>query len=937
MSSFGQSEHNVDPLISSIQSLSNFLPASFDNISEFLKNLHQFSNSLKTTCNALRLRPTLDNPETISALITFILDYNQTLANVTKIVAADNGLVMTLLDHFPSLLELFMSLFTSDTGKSKIQTDQLFPSSSSGFRPIPPIVRIVELMGDHFTHRSVHSYYESCQNSEVGVASHYSSKAISLKEQFMEAMYLYSYGIYCLSSSREIGTESIMEHDLKLTLQKKQQEVIALYLWSQYESCIEPRLNQLSRDRENLQNVLKLFEFLIDTLQERWSQQSNQLFNILSSFVTERMTTLEVLLSNEDRIRLSNRLATSGQQPIQGENSHGLQTISWIDLESIHTTLQQGRRSLLGTNNSEHGSGCMQRMYRQWSTIVSQLVISMLEKIVGLVGPAPTGSTWAVLALGSLARGEACPYSDIELCFLYDCPEYSPQSPVPYLTLIGRILEFIIIGGLRETESPFVSFADVPLTLLPCGLHFDKNFNPSRNPDHMILSIKQAEERYGCHWFHDHRGQLLSDWQPRLPFDQVMMNLFSFAQLLYDPSIHVNPDILVIEQNNSGVGSSSSNRTDGNNSSRWSSRRNSGSLGSVGSGRALFETFQHILVMYRKPQWASSSSVSNSRRSMSVTTSNSSVIGGVSSVGPGVISLDTLGEGGVRLAEVSHGIGAWVISSNIQWRQVVKDCTIEFIRSTIHYDIKRYIKFLSTLLSQFCLRAGILEASNDSRIEILMTTMLSSSDEHGNDEAHPNGDNIHHPEHNPSQLTPALGRVLLDLIHQMTNLRCKIHLFYGHEREDFLLEQSDESVSQFGPVYVLSEYDRQWFERYSSKIEPLLLRLTIALYDEQIDHIDHHHHQPLDSHPLASLLSIGGKRSSVIVSTQASVHESSFESLSFVDLSTIAEYWILKSQDELSMSRGNTDGSLSCDDHVVKSNVYLEYALATSLEVPKQV
>ena len=214
------------------------------------------------------------------------------------------------------------------------------------------------------------------------------------------------------------------------------------------------------------------------------------------------------------------------------------------------------------------------------------------------------------------------------------------------------------------------------------------------------------------------------------------------------------------------------------------------------------------------------------------------------------------------------------------FKEFLQDGIKEFIGHAAERNhMKDHIKLLNTILGQLCFRYQISEPSNISRIN-----------------------NLHGA--NPSKLHSSLRTVLLDLISWMTNVRCKVHLHYGGEVEDFDLDVSFEGGGGNANHYVLTDYDRKCFDRYVSHIQPLLIRLAKSAYSDE----------------------------------EANGNTSTFEELVEDDLRILAEYWVLRGEDEIAIYRKYQHRSLGerieysgiDDAHLLRANLFFEYAALAS-------
>jgi ankyrin repeat protein/predicted nucleotidyltransferase len=93
----------------------------------------------------------------------------------------------------------------------------------------------------------------------------------------------------------------------------------------------------------------------------------------------------------------------------------------------------------------------------------------MIAEAQQLLGPPPV--KWACIGMGSMARGEMCPYSDLEFAFLL---EEESDEALQYFRILSHLLELQIIN-LGETK--FSIFGNTEKSLIPSGFSFDTGGN----------------------------------------------------------------------------------------------------------------------------------------------------------------------------------------------------------------------------------------------------------------------------------------------------------------------------------------------------------------------------------------------------------------------------------------------------------------------------
>ena len=127
-----------------------------------------------------------------------------------------------------------------------------------------------------------------------------------------------------------------------------------------------------------------------------------------------------------------------------------------------------------------------------------QLLTKIITPIQALLGPPPV--KWACMGLGSMSRGEMCPYSDLEFAFLL---EKSTEEALKYFLTLAQILEFRIIN-MGETRFPIFAHVD-PLHPSPTssGFALDTGGNTPlgvKDVYELIGTPKQLAQFEGVQW-----------------------------------------------------------------------------------------------------------------------------------------------------------------------------------------------------------------------------------------------------------------------------------------------------------------------------------------------------------------------------------------------------------------------------------------------------
>ena len=599
------------------------------------------------------------------------------------------------------------------------------------------------------------------------------------------------------NSTNQIGSSVGLDNEASHRLGKKQQQVSALYLIACFDSVVDYRLNQIVSDERRLKSMLKSLQTAGDLLIVDFPKQGQLCYRKMMSMVDHNKSAI----SAEDKHQLATLVVKQLGIPRSRYRDPRHHYRQKYEMKRFRRALER----LANVRQSDHDfdEKCPARgittqatttvtsaspfespvlLFRSWSNHMFESLVTMITDCVDQLGPSPVASEWCVVVCGSLARREACPYSDIEMFFLHRASPIPAQNPTQYLTVLAKLLELSVIS-MGETTTSIHSLGDNRLQMLYGGFQLDSNFNPSNNSTEMILSI-----------------DLLLDRMKTM--DQVQLNLFCAGDYVY-------------------------------------------------GSQTLFDEYRE-------------------RVELQITN---------------------------------------IVNTNHRWEDPLRDSVKEYLNtSSQRLWMKDHIKFLNVVLSQLCFHNGIVERSNIDRIDALQRN---------------------------KKMDASLRNVLVDLLAWMTTVRCKLHLFYGEEREDFAMMEAISSTSIDGKgdqrnssicsnIYVLSDYDRQIFRRYESHLKLMLLRLTQACYQTDRQHI---------------------------------VHVSRFEELSASDLANIADYWVLRSEDELSSyynykrlqgacsitqvagcqtperGVGNKDGVwLDCESnpHLLRSNLFFEYAVQSS-------
>ena len=137
-------------------------------------------------------------------------------------------------------------------------------------------------------------------------------------------------------------------------------------------------------------------------------------------------------------------------------------------IEKNRARLQEIRKNCKEAHeNKKPAHEALVELTEEFKKVLRALIMSSQE----LLGPPPING-WACIAMGSMARGEMCPYSDIEFAFLIedDC-----EDALEYFRTLSQFLELQVIN-LGETKLPLF-FAEEEPSLTPSGFSMDSAGN----------------------------------------------------------------------------------------------------------------------------------------------------------------------------------------------------------------------------------------------------------------------------------------------------------------------------------------------------------------------------------------------------------------------------------------------------------------------------
>ncbi len=196
----------------------------------------------------------------------------------------------------------------------------------------------------------------------------------------------------------------------KRLLQAKKQDLVEeqiLYL---------QKLSALYIEKENFLVGAKILNCVLALV-----DQKNRLFK---GYLLNRLEEIEKLFLKKQGIQTTLSISIIGERRNRLEKIREAASESHQQAKPIQDTLK--------------------RLSREFMQLLSELVSETQQ----LLGPPPV--KWAAIAMGSMSRGEMCPYSDIEFAFLI---EKNKSKAFEYFRTLSRILELKVIN-LGETKFP---------------------------------------------------------------------------------------------------------------------------------------------------------------------------------------------------------------------------------------------------------------------------------------------------------------------------------------------------------------------------------------------------------------------------------------------------------------------------------------------------
>ncbi|WP_052236381.1 DUF294 nucleotidyltransferase-like domain-containing protein [Candidatus Protochlamydia amoebophila] len=226
-----------------------------------------------------------------------------------------------------------------------------------------------------------------------------------------------------------------------------------------------------------------------------------------------------------------------GQKPIEASGLHHLKPTMdrYLNSKSFPTTcfITTTYRKNLDTyrasfytlyqqaiNPQEFTISEVRTLQREVSAHLIKLLHALVEDAIAILGDPPC--SYDLRAMGSLAKEEICPYSDLEWCILMEAIEHRP-----YFVKLARLLELQIIALGEDPAQGLPVFTCIG-TKHRSGFHVDSGGNPAVVPDLIHtpdgLAQMQKIEEYPSN---SHSNTL----RKTISFHQNTLLLFSLYQM----------------------------------------------------------------------------------------------------------------------------------------------------------------------------------------------------------------------------------------------------------------------------------------------------------------------------------------------------------------------------------------------------------------------
>ena len=373
---------------------------------------------------------------------------------------------------------------------------------------------IAELMGEFWLHYAVNNQIRMTKDSNALFNFSASDSYRIALEYFTLA--LCEKQALCIADNGTIWDMIALDNTDIVQLRKRQDQILCLCFSLYFQDIVD---FYSKSDKHQLMEVIGVtVERVADFLSsdKLLTSIANRCYDYIIDLFSDSVTTLPLERKHEIISRVTAKLQRTSN--ISDSHIHKMTAIGIYRCQ-----LLQLRQELRDTISSTPSSlDC-----EKWSEMASGLMNLMIEDIINLIGPPPSSISFCIIALGSLARKEACPYSDLELLILYRTqrPQQDnskvqyDRGAFHYLFLLARLLDFAIIAAGETANSNCV---------IPGGFQLDNAFNPSRSPSLMIRHVTAAIDEF-------------------LGLDMIMANHYSNGRLLYGSEVIFNQFIIGLQ------------------------------------------------------------------------------------------------------------------------------------------------------------------------------------------------------------------------------------------------------------------------------------------------------------------------------------------------------------------------------------------------------
>ena len=183
------------------------------------------------------------------------------------------------------------------------------------------------------------------------------------------------------------------------------------------------------------------------------------------SILADESEDLRKAMAKMDELGLAFQKALGGDEKVS--------KLDWLDGRDQLAVMRNKARLLQHEGDGNHLQGLIANSMRN-------LTADMLQRAAEIMGPPPT--PYSVISLGSAARGEASPYSDVEFGILLEKP--ADEETRKYFVNLSKLVEIqvMMLGENPGMESP-------------TGFHWDGGGNsPATTPQNFVGTAEQLIE-----------------------------------------------------------------------------------------------------------------------------------------------------------------------------------------------------------------------------------------------------------------------------------------------------------------------------------------------------------------------------------------------------------------------------------------------------------